>query len=299
VGALAAFAAAVDVVTLEFENIPLATARYLHNLLPFFPAPDALAVTQVRTAEKSLANRLGFGAAPWRPVRSYEELETAVAEIGSPAVLKTNRFGYDGKGQIRIDRGADLAAAWRGLASDDAILEGFIDFTRELSVVIARGQNGAVALYPAVENRHRHHILWETIAPAPIAQSLAAEAQAIAAAIAAAMDYVGVLAVEMFETRDGRLLVNELAPRPHNSGHWTIDACYVSQFEQLVRTLVGLPLGPTHAHAGAVMHNLIGENVNRWREAMADPLTKLHLYGKKQARPGRKMGHTTRLIPLR
>jgi 5-(carboxyamino)imidazole ribonucleotide synthase len=249
-------------------------------------------VTQVRTAEKSLANRLGFGAAPWRPVRSYEELETAVAEIGSPAVLKTNRFGYDGKGQIRIDRGADLAAAWRGLASDDAILEGFIDFTRELSVVIARGQNGAVALYPAVENRHRHHILWETIAPAPIAQSLAAEAQAIAAAIAAAMDYVGVLAVEMFETRDGSLLVNELAPRPHNSGHWTIEGAATSQFEQLVRATCGLPLGSVDWRPSRMV-NLIGDEALDWRRHIADPGAHLHLYGKMEIRPGRKMGHVT------
>jgi 5-(carboxyamino)imidazole ribonucleotide synthase len=293
--ALASFAGAVDVVTLEFENVPLETARYLRDRRPFFPPPEALAVTQVRTAEKTLANRLGFGAAPWRAVGSLEALESALTRIVRPAVLKTNRFGYDGKGQIRIDPDTDLAAVWRELDSNDAILEGFVDFTRELSVVLARGRDGAVALYPAVENRHRHHILSETIAPAAIPAALAAEAGRIATAIAAELDYVGVLAVELFETRDGRLLVNEMAPRPHNSGHWTIEGAATSQFEQLVRAICGLPLGSVDWRPSRMI-NLIGDDANDWPRYTAEPGAHLHLYGKAEIRPGRKMGHVTWVV---
>jgi 5-(carboxyamino)imidazole ribonucleotide synthase len=290
--ALASFAEAVDVITLEFENVPVATAEFLRDRRPFFPSPEALAVTQVRTAEKSEVGKLGFATAPWRPVRSLDDLHTAVAEMGRPAVLKTNRFGYDGKGQVKIKADSDLAAAWRHLRSEDAILEGFVNFVREVSVVLARGQDGAIALYPAVENHHRHHILSETIAPAPISPALGDEAQRISAAIAADMGYVGVLAVEMFETRDGRLLVNELAPRPHNSGHWTIEGATTSQFEQLVRAICGLPLGATDWRPSRMI-NLIGNDTLDWPRHLADPHAHLHLYGKLDVRPGRKMGHVT------
>jgi 5-(carboxyamino)imidazole ribonucleotide synthase len=290
--ALAAFADAVDMVTLEFENVPLATAEFLAARRPFFPSPACLAVTQVRTAEKSEVNKLGFATAPWAAVTGAAELEQALAKIGRPAVLKTNRFGYDGKGQAKIMPGDDAAEIWASLKTDDAILEGFVDFVREISVVLARGKDGAIAAYPPVENRHRDHILSETIVPADIPPAIAAEAERMAAAIATDLDYVGVLAVEMFETRDGRLLVNELAPRPHNSGHWTIEGAATSQFEQLVRAVCGLPLGSV-AWKPSRMINLIGNDARDWQKYVADPAAHLHLYGKPDIRPGRKMGHVT------
>ena len=294
--ALAAFAESVDVVTLEFENVPLATAEFLSQRRPFFPAPSCLAVTQVRTAEKSEVNKLGFATARWAPVKTVEALEHALLIMNGMAVLKTNRFGYDGKGQVKIGPGDDAGAAWNSLKTDDAILEGFVDFVREISVVMARGQDGRIAAYPAVENRHRNHILSETIVPAAISPVLAAEAERMAAAIATDLDYVGVLAVEMFETRDGRLLVNELAPRPHNSGHWTIEGAATSQFEQLVRAVCGLPLGSV-AWRPARMINLIGDDALNWNDYIADPAAHLHLYGKPDVRPGRKMGHVTWVTP--
>jgi 5-(carboxyamino)imidazole ribonucleotide synthase len=290
--ALAAFADAVDVVTLEFENVPLRTAEFLAGRRPFFPAPECLAVTQVRTAEKSEVNKLGFATASWAAVRSLDELNQALDKLGRPAVLKTNRFGYDGKGQVKIGPNDDAAKAWASLKTDDAILEGFVDFVREISVVLARGQDGVIAAYPAVENRHRDHILSETIVPAAIPPVLAAAAERMAAVIAGDMDYVGVLAVEMFETRDGRLLVNELAPRPHNSGHWTIEGAATSQFEQLARAVCGLPLGST-AWRSSRMINLIGDDALDWEKYVSDPEAHLHLYGKPDIRPGRKMGHVT------
>jgi len=291
-GALAAFAASVDVVTLEFENVPLETAEFLAARRPFHPAPSCLAVTQVRTAEKSKINELGFATAPWVAVNSVEALEQALAKLGRPAVLKTNRFGYDGKGQAKIGPGDDAAKIWTSLKTDDAILEGFVDFTREISVVLARGRDGQIAAYPAVENRHRDHILSETIVPAAIPPALAEEAERIASEIATGMGYVGVLAVEMFESRDGRLLVNELAPRPHNSGHWTIEGAATSQFEQLVRAVCGLPLGSA-AWRPSRMINLIGDDALSWQTYLADPAAHLHLYGKPDIRAGRKMGHVT------
>jgi 5-(carboxyamino)imidazole ribonucleotide synthase len=290
--ALAAFADAVDVVTLEFENVPLATAEFLAARRPFFPAPACLAVTQVRTAEKAEVNKLGFATAPWVAVSTFDELNLALAKIGRPAVLKTNRFGYDGKGQAKIGPHDDAARAWASLNTDDAILEGFVDFQREISVVLARGQDGAIAAFPPVENRHRDHILSETIVPAEISPAVATEAGRMAAAIATDMGYVGVLAVEMFETKDGRLLVNELAPRPHNSGHWTIEGAATSQFEQLVRAVCGLPLGSVDWRRSRMI-NLIGDDALDWQSYLADPAAHLHLYGKPDIRPGRKMGHVT------
>lgn len=290
--ALERFAASADVVTLEFENVPLATAEFLAARRPFHPAPACLAVTQVRTAEKTEVNKLGFATAPWAAVRNLDELEAALNEIGRPAVLKTNRFGYDGKGQAKIHTADDARAAWESLKTDDAILEGYVDFVREISVVLARGQDGRIAAYPAVENRHRDHILSETIAPADIPPALAAEAGRMAGAIAADLDYVGVLAVEMFETRDGRLLINELAPRPHNSGHWTIEGAATSQFEQLVRAICGLPLGAVDFRPSRMI-NLIGDDTLNWQGYVADPKAHLHLYGKPEIRAGRKMGHVT------
>jgi 5-(carboxyamino)imidazole ribonucleotide synthase len=209
------------------------------------------------------------------------------------------RGGYDGKGQVMIRPDSDLAAAWASAGAEHAILESFVDFACEISVIVARGLNGQWAIYVPVENHHAHHILDTTIAPARISPEIAMRAEAVARHIADQLDLVGLLAVEMFVTQSGEVLVNELAPRPHNSGHWTIDACYASQFEQLVRAICGLPLGSPERHSDAVMKNLIGDDVEKWRDALADPTTKLHLYGKGKPVPGRKMGHVTRLIPRR
>jgi 5-(carboxyamino)imidazole ribonucleotide synthase len=221
-----------------------------------------------------------------------------MGDLGPRAVLKTTRFGYDGKGQLLLDRDADAAHAVERLGGPPLILEAFVDFALECSVVTARGPDGAQASFPPVENRHEHHILATTIAPAAFKPALAAEAVRLAERIAAELDLVGLLGVEMFLARDGRLLVNELAPRPHNSGHWTIDACAVSQFEQQVRAVCGLPLGDPAPFAGAVMENLLGDAAGRWAEILAEPGARLHLYGKREAKPGRKMGHVTRLTPL-
>jgi 5-(carboxyamino)imidazole ribonucleotide synthase len=232
-------------------------------------------------------------------VTSLSALRRAVRDIGPHGVLKTVRLGYDGKGQVMLGADSDLAAAWKHISGDVAILEGFVDFACEISVIVARNGQGAGATYPPVENQHVNHILDTTIAPARIAVETAMRAEAIARHVADKLEIVGLLAVEMFVTQRGELLVNELAPRPHNSGHWTLDACHTSQFEQLVRAICGLPLGSTDHHSEAVMKNLIGSDVDRWRDYIGDPAAKLHLYGKTEARPGRKMGHVTRLIARR
>lgn len=295
--ALARFTDSVDVVTLEFENIPLAAARFVAARRPLHPSPEILAVTQVRSEEKRLINRLGFGTAPWRPVANAAALAEALDEIGRPAILKSDRLGYDGKGQARIASATTEAEAWAAIGGVPAVLEGFVDFACEISVVLARAPDGGVAAYAPVENRHAHGILAETVAPARIDPAMADEAVAMATGIAQSLDYVGVLAVEMFVTKDGRILVNELAPRPHNSGHWTIDACARSQFEQHIRAVCGLPLGSPERHADATMLNLIGDDALRWADYIADPSAHLHLYGKEEVRPGRKMGHVTMLRP--
>jgi 5-(carboxyamino)imidazole ribonucleotide synthase len=231
-------------------------------------------------------------------VRDARELARALGEHGERGVLKTARFGYDGKGQLPVGPGVDAAAAWARLGAEAGVLEAWVDFAAEISVITARAADGAQLSYPPALNEHREHILARTTAPAPIAPELAAEAIALAERIAAALEVVGLLAVEMFVTRDGRLLVNELAPRPHNSGHWTIDACAVSQFEQLVRAICGLPLSAPVPFADAVMDNLLGAAVDAWPELLAEPGARVHLYGKREIRPGRKLGHVTRLTRL-
>lgn len=292
--ALAAFAASVDVVTLEFENVPVRALEFLAAHRPVRPGATVLRVTQDRLTEKDFLTSLGCPVTGYARVESAAELEQALAELG-PGVLKTTRLGYDGKGQVRVDATTDPAAAVAGLGQPVLIHEAWVEFALELSVITARNPQGQVASYVPVENRHRQHILDVTLAPADIPCELAAEAVAIAERIAVALDLEGLLAVEMFLTPDGRLLVNELAPRPHNSGHWTIDACAVSQFEQQVRAVCGLPLGDPSRVADAQMTNLIGDDIDRWPELLAEAGARLHLYGKRESRPGRKMGHVTRL----
>jgi 5-(carboxyamino)imidazole ribonucleotide synthase len=297
--ALAAFAAAVDVVTFEFENVPAATLTALERAgTPCRPGVESLRVAQDRLLEKSFFESAGVPVAPWRGVTTEEELRAAVAELGLPAVLKTTRLGYDGKGQAVLRRLEDLAPAFARLAPRPLILEAFVPFAKEVSAICARGLDGTVVTFDVAENRHAHHILDLSFAPAPIPPEVAAAAQGHVARLAAALDLVGVLALELFLLPDGRLLGNEMAPRPHNSGHWTLDACLVSQFEMHARAVTGLPLPPHGRHAEAVMQNLVGpEAFARWPELAARPGVALHLYGKAEARPGRKLGHATRLLP--
>jgi 5-(carboxyamino)imidazole ribonucleotide synthase len=295
---LRAFAAAVDVISFEFENVSAEGLDLLASLKPVRPAPSVLRISQDRQAEKSFLNAAGVATAPWIVVETLAELEAAVAQLGLPSVLKTTRLGYDGKGQAMLRRPEDLAPAFERLAPRPLILEGFVDFAREISVVIGRGADGVMSAFDTVENRHRDHILDITLAPARISADVDQAAQRIARDIAGALDLVGLLAVEMFVDKDRRVLANEIAPRPHNSGHWTIDACPMSQFELHIRTIAGLPLPPAVRHSDAVMKNLVGpEEAALWPEILATPGLIPHHYGKAEARPGRKIGHVTRLFP--
>ena len=295
---LRAFAARVDVITFEFENVSAAGLDLLASLKPVRPSPAVLRLSQDRVDEKTFLNAAGVPTAPWRAVDSLDALHAAAAALGLPAILKTTRLGYDGKGQALLRAEAELAPAFADLAPHPLVLESFVDFACEVSVVVARGADGALAAFDTVQNSHRDHILDTTLAPAPIPPETAAAAQAMARHVAEALELVGLLAVEMFVTADGRVLVNEIAPRPHNSGHWTIDACPASQFELHVRAVAGLPLPPATRHSDAVMKNLVGpEETALWPAILATPGLIPHLYGKAEARPGRKMGHVTRLFP--
>jgi 5-(carboxyamino)imidazole ribonucleotide synthase len=293
--ALVRFAADVDVVTYEFENVPAEAAAVIGAERPVLPDVKALSTTADRLLEKTFVRSLGIATAEYRAIDRHGALAFAIATLGRPAVLKTRRFGYDGKGQVTIRPGMDLNDALQAIGNQPAILEAFVPFEMEVSVIVVRGVDGTVKTYDLVENRHRDHILDLSIVPAPVSASIGQQAKAIAERIIAALDYVGVLAVEMFVTRDGRVLVNEIAPRVHNSGHWTLDACLVSQFENHVRAVCGWPLGSTERHSDAVMQNLIGHDVAAWASLAAEPGASLHLYGKREARPGRKMGHVTRI----
>ena len=295
--ALQAFAQSVDVVTYEFENIPAPTVTLLASFRDVRPSARALDLLQDRFVEKQFVQGLGIETASFAPVDSEASARTAFATIGAPSILKTSTLGYDGKGQRRVESAEEAAAAWVTLGKTRCILEGFVDFKRELSVVAARGSDGAFQCYDLVENSHENHVLRTTRAPAADAAHLTARATDIARSITHALAYVGVMAVELFETRDGRLLVNEIAPRVHNSGHWTIDACAVSQFEQHIRAVCGWPLGDTSRHSDAIMQNLLGDEVLQWQTLASDPQTCLHLYGKTDPRPGRKMAHVTKLYP--
>ena len=294
--ALARFAQGVDVVTYEFENVPVAAVEALAKVVPVRPGARSLAVSQDRAEEKRFFAGLGLGAAGFATVDRPEELAAALESVGAPAILKTRRLGYDGKGQARIADASQAAAAWEAVGEAPSILEAVVPFTRELSVVGARGLDGATVCYDPVQNRHEDGILRETVAPAPPPVKFRFEAVAAAARILDALGHVGVLAVELFETPDG-IAVNEIAPRVHNSGHWTQDACDVDQFEQHVRAICGWPLGDGSRRSDATMTNLLGDDAHDWRGIAAEPGARLHLYGKAEARPGRKMGHVNRVRP--
>ena len=298
--ALTRFAEAVDVVTFEFENIPLSTVEVLEKLVPLRPGTKVLSICQHRLREKEFCNSVSVPTADYRAAEDVDSLRQAVEEIGRPCILKSAELGYDGKGQVRINPGSDLEEAWsamRGHAAEAiGIVEAIVEFRIEISVIVARGSDGTMRTYVPVENRHKNHILDETIVPANLPAEVADRAEAIARHLAQEIGLVGLLAVEMFVTHDNKVLVNEMAPRPHNSGHWSIDACATSQFEQFIRAVAGLPLGSTERLCDAVMKNLLGDEIDDWRKILGDPGNKLHLYGKAAARPGRKMGHVTRLI---
>jgi 5-(carboxyamino)imidazole ribonucleotide synthase len=307
---LARAAAGLDAVTFEFENVPAAAGRALAAVVPVRPHPDVLFTTQDRAREKAFLVRHGCACAPHRVVRSRDELHAAVRDLGLPAVLKTAAFGYDGKGQAKLTAAADVDPAWAALGDAptgprELVLEGWVDFDCEISVVAARGLDGAVAAFAPSRNAHAHHILDVSSVPAGLPEPVLAAATDTAKHVLAALDVVGVACVEFFVTRDGRVLVNEIAPRTHNSGHLTIEACETSQFEQQVRAVCGLPLGSTRQVAPAAMANLLGDcwfpagdgapREPDWAAALAVPGVRLHLYGKSTPRPGRKMGHLTAL----
>ena len=293
------FARSVDVVTFEFENVPSATVEAAAELVAVHPRGDILYTTQNRLREKTFLSDNGFPVTPFRRVKLIEDLYHGVDELGAPAVLKTAGFGYDGKGQSKIKSRADIEPAFAKLNGAEAILEAFVEFDKEVSVVCARGQDGDFASFGVIENEHANHILDISCAPAAVSKKVFDEANAIAREIAEKLVYVGTLCVEFFVTKDEKLLVNELAPRPHNSGHLTFDACVTSQFEQQLRAVCGLPLGSTEFFKPAAMANLLGDvwlsGEPQWEKALKLPDVKLHLYGKSEPRPGRKMGHITAL----
>ena len=295
--ALTAFAAAVDVITYEFENIPTTALDLLESLKPIRPNRRALATAQDRIIEKDFLTSLGLTCAPYAAVDSLDDLHQAIARIGTPAILKTTRLGYDGKGQSRLSSPADAMAAYQALQDAPAVLEGFVAFSHEVSVIAARGLDGSVACYDPGENVHRSGILHTTTIPARLTASQRNDAVLMAARILTALDYVGVMGLELFVTPTA-LIANEIAPRVHNSGHWTQNGCAVDQFEQHIRAITGWPLGDGSRHSDVVMENLIGDDILRVPALAAERGTALHLYGKAQARPGRKMGHVNRVRPL-
>jgi 5-(carboxyamino)imidazole ribonucleotide synthase len=299
--AIRAFAAEVDVVTFEFENVSSLATDAAAEVTRVYPAGRVLHTTQHRLREKNFLHDNGIPVPGFREINSLEDLQNAATELGLPAVLKTASFGYDGKGQQKIHRDDDLATVFANLGGAQGIYEAFVDFEKEISIVAARTVNGEFRAFPAFENDHSNHILDVTFAPAAISDPVAAKASEIASGIFEKLDVVGVMAVEMFVTREGEVLVNELAPRTHNSGHLTIDGCVTSQFEQQVRAVCGLPLGSPDLHSPSAMSNLLGDlwqdGEPNWSAALSNPQVKLHLYGKAEARPGRKMGHLNASAP--
>jgi len=295
--ALTRFAAEIDVATYEFENIATAPLAALAELVPLHPSVQSLTTAQDRLEEKTSIQRHGGRPAPFAPVGDRDTLEAALAAIGAPAILKTRRFGYDGKGQVRIDDAGAGDAAWEAMRGAPCVLEGFVRFEAEFSILLCRNAEGQVAIWPVPRNRHDDGILAASNIPAGADLAAAiADGEALARRVAGALDYVGVMAMEFFAV-DGAAIFNEMAPRVHNSGHWTIEGARTSQFENHIRAICGLPLGATDLTAPRVeMHNLIGAEAEGWQDILADPTAHLHLYGKGEARPGRKMGHVTRLM---
>lgn len=297
--AISDFARKVSVVTFEFENVPSATCEVASQYAPVRPAGSVLNTTQNRLREKNWLVKAGIPVAPFREIHNESDLTTAIDLLGCPAVLKTAGWGYDGKGQVKIEDPSRAQAAYKTLSGQSSILEAFVDFEQEISVVAARGLDGDVVFYGPIANSHRNHILDVSVAPAPVAADVRNEALEITRTIVEELDVIGILCVEFFQARDGSLMVNELAPRPHNSGHLTIDACHSCQFEQQVRAVCGLPLGSPDMLRPAAMANLLGDLWTKgepdWKKALAFSTVKLHLYGKLDARPGRKMGHLTAL----
>jgi 5-(carboxyamino)imidazole ribonucleotide synthase len=304
--ALIHFAKSIDVATFEFENVPATTALGLADHVPVRPSWKALEIAQDRAKEKRFFADIGAATAPWRPVPSLDGLIDALAAVSTPAILKTSRLGYDGKGQVRLDDPSGAEAAWAAIggnsaatdpASPFAILEGLVRFTGEVSVITARALDGSMESFEPVENVHKNHILHATTAPANIPSSTAKTAIEIAERAAEALDLVGLLTVELFVTSYGGVLVNEMAPRPHNSGHWTLDGCITDQFSQLIRAICGLPLGNPRRHSDTVMTNLLGEDIHDLGRLYADPNNHVYVYGKDSAKPGRKMGHVNKVRP--
>lgn len=294
VEAVLAFAKKCDAVTYEFENVPAMTAKAAASVTPLRPGARALDVSQDRLVEKSfLRAQIGVDVAGFEDINTVHDLRRAVKRLGLPCVLKTRRFGYDGKGQVILKSEADIATAWETLSPVPCILEAFVPFAREVSIVAARGLDGQMAAYPLTENVHRNHILHTSSAPASQDDGSAAR---MAGMILEQLDYVGVMGVEFFQMADGRLIVNEIAPRVHNSGHWTQDAGCTDQFEQHMRAVAGWPLGDATPRHGVVMTNLIGDDVKAWETLATEPGTYIHLYGKSESRPGRKMGHVNRIV---
>lgn len=290
--ALDEFAAGVDAITYEFENIPLETVRYLETLRPVYPSSRVLEIAQERLAEKTAINSFGLPTTRFAAARSAADIQSIMQDWGVTAcIVKTTRFGYDGKGQVLIRRAADAPEAWAKLKQDILIVEDLVDFACEISAIVARDLFGTVGSYDPALNVHRDHILHSSTVPAPLPAALLGEARALAEKLAARIELIGVLGVEMFVTKDNRLLINEIAPRPHNSGHWTMDGCVCSQFEQHMRAVAGLPLGPFTRHHDAVMTNLLGDDILTVPDLLKNPAARVHDYGKTEIKPGRKMGH--------
>lgn len=296
--ALVAFADACDVVTFEFENIPHESVQVLTEHVEVRPGWNCLHLSQDRLIEKTFINDCGIATAPFKAVNSLDDLEAAVSELGRPSILKTTRLGYDGKGQAIIRPDTELADAFDTMAGAASVLEGFVDFQREISVIVARSASGEWTAFEPAENVHKGGILDTSSVPANIPEGLAQDAVKIAVKLAEEMNLIGLLAVEMFHTKNDELIVNEMAPRPHNSGHWTQDACYSDQFEQFVRAVCGLPLGSVARRSDLVMKNLIGFDVDEWPHYLTEANAQLHLYGKASTREGRKMGHVNLVYPL-
>lgn len=299
--ALTQFGQQCDVITTEFENIPAQTLELLTQFCPVRPSASAVQVAQDRIVEKEFVRSCGLSPVPFAAIRKLEDIPSACQQITFPAILKTARLGYDGKGQITVNNPAEVEQAFQQLKAVDCVLEQRVDLEKEISVVLARSVSGDMQCFPIAENLHRQGILHQTIAPARISEALAEQAKQAASSMAAKLEFVGVMAVEFFVTRQGELLINEMAPRTHNSGHYTLDACITSQFEQQVRMVCELPFGDTRLHTPVVMMNLLGDlwgsSQPLWDELLASPNSKLHLYGKHEARPGRKMGHFCTLNP--